>query len=99
MTTIIKISNKSKDKIKKPNKFEVLLVNDDYTTMDFVIKVLKQFFAKNDKSAQQIMLKIHNTGECVCGVYSYDIAQTKVSQVIDFARKNEQPLICVLRKI
>jgi ATP-dependent Clp protease adaptor protein ClpS len=89
---------KTKPKLKKPSMFQVLLLNDDYTTMDFVIEVLKLFFAKNEKIAKEIMLKIHNEGECVCGIYSYDIAQTKVKQVIDFARNNNQPLMCILRK-
>jgi ATP-dependent Clp protease adaptor protein ClpS len=84
---------------KKPKRFEVILLNDDYTTMEFVIKVLKRFFNKNDLAAEAIMLKIHIDGEGVCATYSYDIAQTKVNQVIDFARKNDQPLMCVLREL
>lgn len=88
-----------KSKPKKPNRFQVLLLNDDYTTMDFVIQVLQQFFAKNQEAAQAIMLKVHIDGEAVCGVYSHDVAQTKVLQVIDFARKNEQPLMCVIREL
>jgi ATP-dependent Clp protease adaptor protein ClpS len=89
----------SKPKLKKPKKFQVLLLNDDYTTMDFVVNVLVQFFAKTEESANAIMLKIHIDGEGICGVYSRDIAQTKVMQVTDFARNNEQPLRCVLREI
>jgi len=89
----------AKSKLKKPNRFQVLLLNDDYTTMDFVIQVLQQFFAKNQETAQDIMLKVHIDGKAVCGIYSYDVAQTKVSQVIDFARKNEQPLMCVIREL
>ena len=85
--------------VKKPKRFEVILLNDDYTTMEFVIEVLKRFFKKNDLAAEAIMLKIHIDGEGVCGTYSYDIAQTKVNQVIDFARKNDQPLMCVLREL
>jgi len=85
--------------IKKPKRFEVILLNDDYTTMEFVIEVLKRFFKKNDLAAEAIMLKIHIDGEGVCGTYSYDIAQTKVNQVIDFARTNDQPLMCVLREL
>jgi len=84
---------------KKPKRFEVILLNDDYTTMEFVIEVLKRFFKKNDLAAEAIMLKIHIDGEGVCGMYSYDIAQTKINQVIDFARKNDQPLMCVLREL
>ena len=85
--------------IKKPKRFEVILLNDDYTTMEFGIEVLKRFFKKNDLAAEAIMLKIHIDGEGVCGTYSYDIAQTKVNQVIDFARTNDQPLMCVLREL
>ena len=85
--------------VKKPKRFEVILLNDDYTTMEFVIEVLKCFFKKNDLAAEAIMLKIHIDGEGVCGTYSYDIAQTKVNQVIDFARQNDQPLMCVLREL
>jgi ATP-dependent Clp protease adaptor protein ClpS len=89
----------SKPKLKKPKKFQVLLLNDDYTTMDFVVNVLMRFFAKDKKIARAIMIIIHKDGEGVCGVYSRDIAQTKVMQVTDFARNNEQPLMCVLREI
>jgi len=93
------VSKKSKPIVKKPKRFEVILLNDDYTTMEFVIEVLKRFFKKTDLAAEAIMLKVHIDGEGVCGVYSYDIAQTKVNQVIDFARKNDQPLMCVLREL
>ena len=67
--------------------------------MVFVVEVLKRFFAKTEEAANAIMLKVHIEGEGVCGVYPHDIAQTKVSQVIDFARKNEQPLMCVIREL
>ncbi len=89
----------SKSMLKQPNRFQVLLLNDDYTTMDFVIQVLQQFFAKNQEVAHAIMLKVHIDGEGVCGIYSHDVAQTKVAQVIDFARQNEQPLMCVIREL
>ena len=91
-----KIANQ---KLKIPNKFEVLLLNDDYTSMDFVVDVLRRFFHKEFLAAEAIMLKIHIDGEAVCGVYSYDVAQTKVSQVIEYSRKNDQPLMSVLREI
>ncbi len=93
------ITQTSKSKVKRPNRFQVLLLNDDYTTMEFVIEVLMQFFSKTEEVANAIMLKVHIDGEGVCGIYSHDVAQTKVSQVVDFARKNEQPLMCVLREI
>jgi len=86
-------------KNKRPNLFQVLLLNDDYTTMEFVVEVLRRFFGKSIDSANSLMLKIHIEGEAVCGVYSHDVAQTKVSQVIDFSRKNNQPLMCVIREL
>jgi ATP-dependent Clp protease adaptor protein ClpS len=85
--------------IKIPNRFDVILLNDDYTSMDFVIKVLERFFRKEFLVAEAIMLKIHIDGEAVCGTYSFDVAQTKVSQVIEFSRKNDQPLMSVLREV
>ena len=89
----------TKNKTKKPNLFQVLLLNDDFTTMEFVVEVLRRFFAKSNDAAHALMLKIHIEGEAVCGVYSHDVAQTKVSQVIDFSRKNDQPLMCVIREL
>lgn len=93
------VAQTSKPKLKKPNRFQVLLLNDDYTSMEFVIDVLVQFFSKSEEAAQAIMLKIHIEGEGICVIFSHDIAQTKVTQVIEFARKNEQPLMCVLREL
>ena len=92
-------SKTSKKKLKTPKRFDVILLNDDYTTMEFVVEVLQQFFHKESLVAEAIMLKIHIDGEAVCGTYSYDVAQTKVTQVIDFSRQNEQPLMCVLREL
>ena len=89
----------SKQKLKLPNSFDVLLLNDDYTSMDFVVEVLKRFFYKEFLAAEAIMLKIHIDGEAVCGTYSFDVAQTKVSQVIEYSRKNDQPLMSVLREV
>jgi len=89
----------TKNNTKKPNLFQVLLLNDDYTTMEFVVEVLRRFFGKSNDAAHALMLKIHIEGEAVCGVYSHDVAQTKVSQVIDFSRKNDQPLMCVIREL
>ena len=89
----------SKQNLKSPKRFEVILINDDYTTMEFVVEVLRRFFNKEFQTAEAIMLKIHIDGEAVCGTYSYDVAQTKVTQVIDYSRKNEQPLMCVLREL
>ena len=93
------VSKTSKQKLKTPKRFDVILLNDDYTTMEFVVEVLQQFFNKEFKAAEAIMIKIHIDGEAVCGTYSYDVAQTKVTQVIDYSRQNEQPLMCVLREL
>ena len=93
------ISKISKQKLKIPNRFDVLIINDDYTSMDFVVDVLKRFFHKEFLAAEAIMLKIHIDGEAVCGTYSFDVAQTKVSQVIEYSRKNDHPLMSVLREV
>ena len=92
-------SKTSKQKLKTPKKFEVILLNDDYTTMEFVVEVLRQFFQKEFQAAEAIMLKVHIDCKALCGTYSYDVSQTKVTQVIDYSRKNEQPLMCVLREL
>ena len=92
-------SKTSKEKIRIPSRFEVILLNDDYTSMEFVVEVLRRFFHKEFQAAEAIMLKIHVDGEAVCGTYSYDVAQTKVSQVIEYSRNNEQPLMSVLREV
>ena len=92
-------SKTSNQNLKIPKRFEVILLNDDYTTMEFVVEVLRRFFYKEFKAAESIMLKIHIDGEAVCGTYSYDVAQTKVTQVIDYSRQNKQPLMCVLREL
>jgi len=93
------LSKTPKLKIRKPKRFQVLLLNDDFTTMEFVVVVLMQFFSKSQEAANALMLKIHIEGEAVCGVYSHDVAQTKVTQVIEFSRKNEQPLMCIIREL
>jgi len=93
------VSKASKQKLKTSKRFEVILINDDYTTMEFVVEILQQFFHKEFQAAEAIMLKIHIDGEAVCGTYSYDVAQTKVTQVIEYSRHHEQPLMCVLREL
>ena len=75
------------------------MLNDDYTTMEFVVEVLMSFFSKDQIAATKIMLQIHTQGQAVCGIYNLDIAQTKVEQVISYARKNDQPLMCTLREM
>jgi len=81
-------------KTRPPRLYKVILLNDDYTTMDFVIEVLQKFFAMNRERAMQIMLKVHNEGSAVCGVYTLDIAETKVAQVMGYAKQNGHPLRC-----
>ena len=88
-----------KQKLKIPNQFDVILLNDDYTSMEFVVDVLRRFFNKEFQAAEAIMLKIHIDGEAVCGSYSYDVAQSKVKQVIGYSRDNNQPLMAVLREL
>ena len=85
-------------KIKEPKKYKVILLNDDYTTMDFVVDILIKIFRKNVEEATQIMLKIHETGKGVCGVYSYEIAATKVAQVKANARQAQYPLRAIMEE-
>ena len=89
----------TKKKLKIPNRFQVILLNDDYTTMEFVVEVLMRFFSKSNEQANALMFKIHIEGEAVCGEYSFDVAQTKVTQVIEFSRKNDMPLMCIIREL
>ncbi len=89
---------KSKPKTKKPAMYKVLMLNDDYTPMEFVVHVLESLFGKTRDEATRIMLHVHQRGVGVCGVYSYEVAETKVTQVIDYARQNEHPLQCTLEK-
>jgi len=83
-----------KPKLKRPPLYKVILINDDYTPMDFVVDVLRSFFNMNVEKATQIMLKVHTEGKGVCGVYSKDVAETKANQVNDYSRECEQPLLC-----
>ncbi len=92
------VITKVKPRTKKPAMYKVVLLNDDYTPMEFVVVVLERFFGKSQEEATQIMLHVHRRGIGICGVYPYEIAETKVTQVIDFARKNEHPLQCMLEK-
>lgn len=94
----IGIATKTKPKVKKPSLYRVLLLNDDYTPMEFVVHVLERFFQKNRDQATQIMLHVHNHGVGECGVFTYEVAETKVTQVMDFARQNQHPLQCVMEK-
>ncbi len=89
---------KSRPKTKKPSMYKVLLLNDDYTPMEFVVHILERFFSKNRQEATDIMLHVHRRGVGICGIYTYEVAETKVAQVMDFARANEQPLQCTMEK-
>ena len=89
---------KTRPKTKKPSMYKVLMLNDDYTPMEFVVHVLERFFSKNREEATQIMLQVHRRGVGVCGVFTYEVAETKVTQVMDFARQNQHPLQCTLEK-
>ncbi|MDH3280808.1 MAG: ATP-dependent Clp protease adapter ClpS [Gammaproteobacteria bacterium] len=86
----------SKPKLERPKLYKVLLLNDDFTPMEFVVVILEQFFSKPRELAVQIMLHVHQKGIGVCGVYPRDIAETKVRQVMDFARDHEHPLQCTM---
>ena len=92
------IITKTKPRTKRPNVYRVLLLNDDYTPMEFVVLVLERFFNKSREDATQIMLHVHQNGVGECGVFTYEVAETKVTQVMDFARKHQHPLQCVMEK-
>src|ERR1700752_872751 len=92
------IVTKTRPKTKKPSLYRVLILNDDYTPMEFVVHVLERFFQKDREAATRIMLHVHNHGVGECGVYTFEVAETKVTQVMDFARQNQHPLQCVMEK-
>jgi ATP-dependent Clp protease adaptor protein ClpS len=92
------VITKTKPQTKRPNLYRVLLLNDDYTPMEFVVHVLERFFNKDRETATRIMLHVHQNGVGECGVYTYEVAETKVTQVMDFSRKHQHPLQCVMEK-
>jgi ATP-dependent Clp protease adaptor protein ClpS len=92
------VITKTKTQIKKPSLYRVLLLNDDYTPMEFVVHVLERFFNKDREAATRIMLHVHHHGIGECGIFTYEVAETKVTQVMDFARKHQHPLQCVMEK-
>jgi ATP-dependent Clp protease adaptor protein ClpS len=94
----IKTSSKEKLVLNRPSMYQVYLLNDDFTPMDFVVVVLQQFFGKSYPFAVKVMLEVHHRGKGVCGIYTRDIAETKVAQVNEFARLNEHPLLCKMEK-
>ncbi|PPR09513.1 MAG: ATP-dependent Clp protease adapter protein ClpS [Alphaproteobacteria bacterium MarineAlpha11_Bin1] len=89
---------RAKPKTKKPAMYKVIMLNDDYTPMEFVILVLERFFGKNSEEATRIMMHVHQKGVGICGVYTYEVAETKVQQVMDLARQHQHPLQCTLEK-
>jgi len=92
------VITRTRAKTKKPSLYRVLILNDDYTPMEFVVHVLERFFQKDRDAATRIMLHVHNHGVGECGIYTFEVAETKVSQVMDFARQHQHPLQCVMEK-
>lgn len=92
------VATKTQTKTKKPSQYKVLILNDDYTPMEFVVMVLKRFFRMDLEEATRVMLHVHQKGVGVCGIFPYEVAETKVNQVMDFAKQNQHPLQCTLEK-
>lgn len=92
------VITRTKTRTKKPSMYKVLLLNDDYTPMEFVVHVLERFFNKGREEATRIMLHVHQKGVGICGVYTYEVAETKVTQVMEFARQHQHPLQCTMEK-
>jgi ATP-dependent Clp protease adaptor protein ClpS len=92
------VITKTKPQTKRPSMYRVLILNDDYTPMEFVVHILERFFGKDHEAATRIMLHVHHHGIGECGIYTYEVAETKVTQVMDFARKHQHPLQCVMEK-
>ena len=88
----------AKPEVRKPPLYKVILLNDDFTPMDFVVEVLQRFFRMDRNKATQIMLNVHTQGKGVCGVFTYEIAETKVAQVNEYSKKNQHPLLCTLEQ-
>ncbi|WP_461520738.1 ATP-dependent Clp protease adapter ClpS [Porticoccus sp.] len=93
------VVEETRPELKRPRKYKVLLFNDDFTPMEFVVELLEVFFAMNREAATRVMLKVHMEGKAVCGVYSKDVAETKVAQVNQYARDNEHPLLCEIEPV
>jgi ATP-dependent Clp protease adaptor protein ClpS len=92
------VAVQARPKTRKPSMYKVLMLNDDYTPMEFVVHVLERFFQKSREDATRIMLHVHRRGVGVCGVFTYEVAETKVTQVMDLARQNQHPLQCTIEK-
>ena len=97
-TNKIGLATRTRVRTKKPSLYRVMLLNDDYTPMEFVVFILERFFNKSPEEATRIMLHVHQKGVGLCGVYTYEVAETKVAQVLDMAQRNEHPLQCVMEK-
>jgi ATP-dependent Clp protease adaptor protein ClpS len=94
----IGVATRTRTRAKKPSMYKVLMLNDDYTPMEFVVLVLKRYFRMDLEQATRVMLHVHQRGVGVCGIFPYEVAETKVNQVMDFARENQHPLQCTLEK-
>ncbi len=92
------VATQTRVRTKKPSLYRVMLLNDDYTPMEFVVFILERFFNKSREEATRIMLHVHQKGVGLCGVYTYEVAETKVAQVLDMAQRNEHPLQCIMEK-
>jgi ATP-dependent Clp protease adaptor protein ClpS len=92
------VVEEAKPRLKRPPLYKVVLLNDDYTPMEFVVEILQTFFRMNRTQATQIMLHVHTRGKGVCGVFTYEIAETKAAQVNDYSRKHQHPLLCTLEE-
>ncbi len=93
------VATKARPKTKKPSMYRVLLMNDDYTPMEFVVSILIGIFKKSPEEATRIMLNVHQTGIGTCGIFTFEVAETKVAQVLDAAKRNQHPLQCTLEKV
>ena len=95
----VHLLEEARPQLKKPAMYQVILLNDDFTPMQFVVDVLEHFFGLSQERATQVMFQIHNKGKWICGVYTYDVAETKVALVSDYARAHEYPLLCDMEAI
>ena len=94
----VNVATRTRTRTKRPSHYKVLMLNDDYTPMEFVVHVLQRFFKMDMEEATRVMLHVHQRGVGICGVFSYEVAETKVNQLMDFARQNQHPLQCTLEK-
>ena len=92
------VATRTRPRTKRPSRYRVLLLNDDYTPMEFVVQLIQDVFHRDRETATRIMLHVHQRGVGVCGVYPYEVAETKVTQVVDIARQNQHPLQCTMEK-